>query len=134
MGFFAGRATFLRFRVNGPAPRMFGEEHLERLAAFRAGRQRIASADGVETGWSAGEHVLDTDFELAKNIINDTLYFDLRVDTEKLPADLFRAYYAVELKALSANNPTFTSSETSWPFVSRVSWARQKSCSRRENR
>lgn len=106
MGFFSGRATFLRFRVNGPAPRMFGEEHLERLVAFQAGRQRIASADGVETGWSAGEHVLDTDFELAKNIVNDTLHFDLRVDTEKLPADLFRAYYAVELKALAANSPS----------------------------
>lgn len=106
MGFFAGRATFLRFRVSGPAPRMFGEEHLERLAAFQAGRQRIASADGVEVGWAAGEHVLDTDFELAKNIVNDTLHFDLRVDTEKLPADLFRAYYAVELKALAANNPS----------------------------
>lgn len=106
MGFFSGRATFLRFRVNGPAPRMFGEEHLERLSAFQAGRQRIASADGVEAGWAAGEHVLDTDFELAKNIVNDTLHFDLRVDTEKLPADLFRAYYAVELKALSANNPS----------------------------
>ena len=106
MGFFTGRASFLRFRVNGPAPRMFGEEHLERLAAFQAGRQRIASADGIESGWSAGEHVLDTDFDLAKNIINDTLHFDLRVDTEKLPSDLFRAYYAVELKALAANNPS----------------------------
>jgi hypothetical protein len=106
MGFFSGRATFLRFRVLGPAPRLFGEEHLERLAAFQAGRQRIASADGVETGWAAGEHVLDTDFDLAKNIVNDTLHFDLRVDTEKLPADLFRAYYAVELKALATNNPS----------------------------
>jgi hypothetical protein len=106
MGFFAGRATFLRFRVGGPAPRLFGEEHLERLTAFQAGRQQIASADGVETGWTAGEHVLDTDFELAKNIVNDTLHFDLRVDTEKLPADLFRAYVAVELKALSATNPS----------------------------
>jgi hypothetical protein len=106
MGFFTGRATFLRFHVNGPTPRMFGEEHLERLQEFQAGRQRIASADGIESGWAAGEHILDTDFQLAKNIINDTLHFDLRVDTERLPADLFRAYYAVELKALSANNPS----------------------------
>src|SRR5262249_43969816 len=63
MGFFSGRATFLRFKVNGTAPRVFGEEHLDRLADRQAGRQRIASADGVEVGWTAGDHVLDTDFE-----------------------------------------------------------------------
>jgi hypothetical protein len=106
MGFYSGRASFLRFKVNGPAPRLFDEEHLDRLRDRQAGRQRIASADGVETGWTAGDHVLDTDFHLAKNIINDTLTFDLRVDTDKLPGDLLRAYYAVELKALSKNNPS----------------------------
>ncbi len=106
MGFFSGRASFLRFKVNGPAPRLFDDEHLDRLKDRQAGRQRIAAADGVETGWTAGEHVLDTDFHLAKNIINDTLTFDLRVDTDKLPGDLLRAYYAVELKALSKNNPS----------------------------
>jgi hypothetical protein len=106
MGFFSGRASFLRFKVNGPAPRLFTEEHLDRLADRRAGRQRIASADGVETGWTAGDHVLDTDFDLAKNIINDCLHFELRVDLDKLPGDLLRAYTAVELKALSKNNPS----------------------------
>lgn len=106
MGFFSGRATFLHFKVNGPAPRLFDDEHLDRLKDRQAGRQRIASADGVETGWTAGDHVLDTDFHLAKNIINDTLTFDLRVDTDKIPSDLLRAYYAVELKALSKNNPS----------------------------
>jgi hypothetical protein len=106
MGFFSGRVSFLRFKVNGAAPRAFGEEHLDRLADRQAGRQRIASADGIETGWTAGDHVLDTDFGLAKNIINDTLTFDLRVDTDKIPADLLRAYYAVELKALTKNNPS----------------------------
>jgi hypothetical protein len=106
MGFFSGRASFLRFKVNGVAPRAFDAEHLDRLADRQAGRHRIASADGIETGWTAGDHVLDTDFTLAKNIINDTLSFDLRVDTDKLPADLLRAYFAVELKALSRNNPS----------------------------
>jgi len=85
---------------------MFDEEHLDRLAARQAGRQRIASADGIEAGWTAGEHVLDTDFQLAKNIVNDTLSFDLRIDSDKLPGDLLRAYYAVELKALSRKNPS----------------------------
>src|SRR5262245_47911964 len=106
MGFYSGRVSFLRFKVDGSAPRMFDQEHLDRLADRQAGRQRIASADGVETGWTAGEHVLDTDFQLAKNVINDTLSFDLRVDVDKLPGDLLRAYYAVELKALMKKNPS----------------------------
>ena len=106
MGFLAGRATFLRFRVIGPNQKTFGTDHLDRLADFRAGRQRIASSDGVDVGWAGGDHVLDTDFTLEKNIVADSLLFDLRVDTERLPADLMRAYYAVELKALSANNPS----------------------------
>src|SRR5262249_45538306 len=76
------------------------------LAAPAAGKQRHAAADGVEVGWAAGDHVLDTDFDLAKNIIEDTLHFCLRIDTQKLPAELLRAYTAVELKALAAANPS----------------------------
>lgn len=106
MGFFSGRVTFLRFKVNGSAPRQFDEEQIDRLTDRKAGRQRIASADGIESGWTAGDHVLDTDFNLSKNVINDTLSFDLRVDTDKIPGDLLRAYYAIELKALSKKNPS----------------------------
>lgn len=106
MGFLFGRATFLRFRVAGPTPKSFGEEELARLVEFRSGRQKISSADGVEVGWAAGEHVLDTDFDLAKNVVDDSLHFDLRVDTERLPTDLLRAYTAVELKALAKTNPS----------------------------
>ena len=106
MGFFSGRVTFSRYRVNATPPRMFGEDHLSRLAANMAGRQRLASSDGVEAGWIAGDHILDTRFELAKNIINDMLSFALRIDTQKLPSDLLRAYYQVDLEALSAGNPS----------------------------
>jgi hypothetical protein len=106
MGFFSGRVTFLRFRVDGPSPGSFSAEYTDRLREFAAGRQRLASADGIEVGWAAGEHILDTDFSLLKNVINDTLSFDLRIDTEKLPTDLLKAYFAIELKALAAGNPS----------------------------
>jgi hypothetical protein len=106
MGFFSARVAFVRFRVVQPPPQLFGEEHLQRLAAHAAGRQRVASLDGIEIGWTAGEHVLDTDFQFAKNIVNDALLFDLRVDTDRLPPDLLRAYMAIELLALSRNNPS----------------------------
>jgi hypothetical protein len=96
----------LRFRVDGPTTNGFDESYVERLATFAAGQQRIASADGIEVGWAAGEHVLDTEFSLLKNVVGDVLAFDLRVDVDNLPSDLLRAYYAVELKALAANNPS----------------------------
>jgi hypothetical protein len=106
MGFLSGRVTYSRFRVSGASPRSFGPDHLESLAGLAAGKQRIADKDGIQIGWTAGDHVLDTRFELAKNVVNDALCFAFRVDSERLPSDLLRAYTAIELAALSANNPS----------------------------
>lgn len=106
MGFFTGRVSFLRFAVRGDAPRSFGDEHLDRLREHAAGKQAVAAADGVEAGWAAGKSVLDVAFDLAKNVVNDCLTFDLRVDTEKLPGDLLKAYYEADLAALARENPS----------------------------
>lgn len=105
MGFLSGRMTCIRYKVSGPAPRRFGPEHLEQLDSQALGKQRAAQADGSTVGWGAGDHILDTRFDLEKNIINDALHFTLRVDSQHLPADLLRAYTAVELEALTADNP-----------------------------
>lgn len=106
MGFLSGRAAFLRFRVAGPAPAAFSDDHLDRLRDRAAGRQRVAAADGVETGWTAGDSVLDTDFALEKNVFPGHLHCAFRVDTDRVPADLLRAYSAAELKALAKDNPS----------------------------
>jgi hypothetical protein len=106
MAFLNGRVTFLRFQVVGPKPRHFSEEHLERLSTRAAGKSRIASADGIDVGWTAGDHILDTDFDLAKNVINDSLHFEMRIDADKTPSDLLRAYTSIELKALAKDNPS----------------------------
>ena len=106
MGFFQGRVTCCRFKVSKAAPRHFGPEHLEKLADAAIGKQRIATADGTQVGWIAGDHILDTRFELEKNVIADTLQFAMRVDEVKIPSDLLRAYYAVELEALASQNPS----------------------------
>jgi hypothetical protein len=98
--------SFIRYRVAGASPRTFGPEHLKALSAHAAGKQRIADKDGIQVGWAGGEHVLDTRFDLAKNVVNDALSFAFRVDSERLPADLLRAYAAIELTALAANNPS----------------------------
>lgn len=106
MGFFSGRLTMSRYQVVGAAPDFFGPKQIAKLAENMTGRQRLASADGIEVGWIAAAHILDTRFDLAKNIINDMLFFGLRVDSQKLPADLLRAYYQTDLDALAANNPS----------------------------
>jgi hypothetical protein len=105
MGFLSGRVSYLRFRHAGPRPDLFGDDQLEALRRHQAGAQRLAAADGVETGWTAGGSVLDTDFQLEKNVVNDALAFEFRADTDHLPGDLLRAYTAAELKALAKDNP-----------------------------
>lgn len=104
MGFLSGRVTFTRLQVSGSAPDLFGPKELERLEKSAAGRSKITAADGVDTGWTAGDHVLDTRFSLEKNIINEALLFCLRVDTQKIPAELKRAYYQIELEGMKAAN------------------------------
>jgi hypothetical protein len=106
MGFFSGRASYVRFRVSGRAPRTFGPDYLEQLNGFMIGTQRVAAADGSSVGWIAGDHILDTAFELEKNIINDCLHFALRVDTLKVPGDLLRAYTHVELQGIMEGSPS----------------------------
>ena len=100
----SGRATFARLLIPDPPGGPFGETHLAALDAHAAGRQRIASADGVECGWAAGGHVLDTVFALDKQVLGDALLFNLRVDADRLPGDLLRAYYQQEVTALAASN------------------------------
>lgn len=106
MGFFSGRVTALRLKVQGHAPGMFDEAYLGKLQRNAIGKARVMAGDGVEVGWTAGDHLLDTRFDLQKNIINETLHFALRVDQQKLPAELLRAYQAIELEARAANNPS----------------------------
>jgi hypothetical protein len=106
VGFLTGRVTALRLRVSGRVPRSFGPEALEKLAAHAIGKQRVVSGDGIEMGWIAGDHILDTQFDLAKNIVDDALHFELRIDQQKIPGDLLRAYTQVELQALTKDNPS----------------------------
>ncbi|MGL4550065.1 MAG: hypothetical protein ACRC33_02665 [Gemmataceae bacterium] len=106
MGFISARVSFARFKVAGDAPGTFTADHLDQLAARAIGKQRLAGGDGVEIGWTAGGHMLDTSFDLAKNVVNDTLQFGMRVDSLKLPSDLLKAYTAIDLEALAAKNPS----------------------------
>ncbi len=101
MGFLTGRVSLVRFRVSGAAPPLFDAQYIDLLAQRACQPKQPLSPDGIVIGWCGSEHVLDTEFDLAKNIINDALLFDLCVETETIPADLLRAYTALELRALT---------------------------------
>lgn len=107
MGFFSGRVTYVRYRVGGESPLPFDDEALERVARHAIGRHGAGeAADGVVTGWAGGDHVLDTTFDLAKNVVNDALHLAMRVDTDKVPGSLLKAYTRMETDARAAANPS----------------------------
>jgi hypothetical protein len=106
MGFLNGRVTYVRYRVSGESPLPFGDETLEQVGLHAIGRHGAEAADGVSVGWAGGDHVLDVTFDAAKNVINDALHLAIRVDTDKVPADLLRAYTKIETDARAQLNPS----------------------------
>lgn len=106
MSFLSGRVTYTPYRVSGKSPGIFGPEHLAKLEDAAIGKQRVATSDGSQFGWVVGDHILNTSFDLEKNVVNDTLQFAIRIDEHRPPADLLRSYFLTELAALAAQNPS----------------------------
>ena len=107
MGFLNGRVSYVRYRVIGESPLPFDEETLEKASNHAIGRHGEADpTDGVRFGWSGGNHVLDMTFDPGKNVVNDALHLGLRIDADKIPGDLLKAYTQIELDARAAQNPS----------------------------
>ncbi len=107
MGFLNGRLTYVRFRVGGAAPLPFGDDLFELARQHAIGRHGTGEpTDGISVGWAGGNHVLDTDLDPVKNVVNDALHLALRVDTDKIPGSLLRAYTRIETDARAKMNPS----------------------------
>ena len=106
MGFLAGRISFDRYRVEGQKVRQFGTKHQDVLRKFAIGQEETSSMEEASVGFAAGKHQLDLDFRLEKNILNDVLHCGVRIDTNKVPAALRKAWLEMELEALGADNPS----------------------------
>jgi hypothetical protein len=107
MGFLSGRVTFTRYRVGGASPLPFGEDILELGRQHMIGRHGSAeSGDGISTGWAGGDHVLDLTIDLGKNVLNDALHMAIRIDADKIPGSLLRAYTQMEIDARAQTNPS----------------------------
>lgn len=99
MSFLTGSASFLQFELKDTSGPEFGSMHLEALTERRLGAKDVESAGGRVFWWGAGDHAKDANFG-ARNIVDDNaLLFDFVIETNKLPADRYREYYGVALKA-----------------------------------
>jgi hypothetical protein len=106
MGFASGSVSFRRFAVLGSQPDRPDEGMLEKLGGHALNPGELGIPEEVEYGWCGGRHILDTNFSFEHNVFNDALSFGLRIDTNKVPGDLKKAYQLMEEEATAATNPS----------------------------
>jgi len=97
--------TFECFRIDREQPRQFGSEHVEILEKQAIGEAKSYSNEQARVGFLAGDHLLDYDFDLEKNVFGDALHFAVRMDTNQVPAAIRRAWLQIELAVLTADTP-----------------------------
>jgi hypothetical protein len=105
MGFASGSVSYRRFAVVGESPAAVDQALLDKIAehALKPGEFGL---EDVEYGWGGGRHVLDGHFGFEQNVFADALHFALRIDTNKVPGDLKKAYTLMEEEATAAANPS----------------------------
>ena len=95
MPYAAGSLSFQRFAVAGRAPKAVTEDLLAKARADAL----VEGGEEEEHGWCGGRHLLDAAFDFDSCVFNDCLHLGLRVDTNRPPAPLKRAYVALEEQA-----------------------------------
>lgn len=91
--------TYARFRLGGDAPARIDETV---LSALKAGvlTPTLGVPVEVESGWTAGEHILDHDFVWERCVYESCLHAAMRMDAVRVPAEIKAAYVAQEQTAL----------------------------------
>ncbi len=107
MPFERGSVTVAVFKLSGPWP----EDALANFAAYRAGTLDSVK-DDVQTGWTTGRCLLDTNIEEQNVLAGGCWYLNLRKAERKIPASLLNAITKrEELVYMRANNLDFVPSK-----------------------
>jgi hypothetical protein len=106
MGFASGSVSFRRYAVEGNSPKAIEQSLLDALAEHALRPGEIGVPEEIEYGWSGGRHVLDGNFGFEHNVFADALHFALRIDTNKAPSELKKAYTMMEEEAAASGNPS----------------------------
>ncbi|HTW94259.1 MAG TPA: hypothetical protein VMD30_05675 [Tepidisphaeraceae bacterium] len=106
MSFASGSLSFRRFKVEGAVPGVVDQELLDRISEHALRPADVGHPPEIEYGFSGGRHVLDDQFSFDKNVFADCICFALRVDTNRVPAELKRAIETMEEEAVAAGNPS----------------------------
>jgi hypothetical protein len=110
MGFASGSVSFRRFLVVGEQPKSIDQDLLDKLAAGALKPGEFGVPEEEEYGWSGGRHVFDGTFSFEHNVYADALHFALRIDTNKVPGELKKAWELMEEEAAaSASKSGFVS-------------------------
>ncbi len=98
--------SYARFLVTGPAPRRVDDDVLQAFSDGVLTPTTIGAPPEVEAGWTTGEHIYDTDFQPQKLLFGSDVLVGMRLDTNKAPADVKRAYRAMAEGQRRAASPT----------------------------
>jgi hypothetical protein len=96
MPFASGSVSCQRYAVIGQAGKTPTEGMLDALAEFRLEGGGVGVPDEVEVGFCGGRHVLDARFDFENCVYDEAIHVGLRIDTNRVPGELKRAYTAME--------------------------------------
>jgi hypothetical protein len=105
VGFDSGSFSFQMYRVAGGSSPL-DQGLLDRFAGHTIAAEAIGLPPEVEWGWCTGRSVLDVGFSFDRNVFNGALSLGLRVDTNKVPGPIKRAWLTAEQDLLAAGNPS----------------------------
>lgn len=106
MGFASGTVSFRRFKVVGKGPKSVDQAMLDKLEEHKIQVGEYGVPEEEEYGWCGGRHVLDAQFSFEHNVYADALHFALRIDSNKVPSELKKAWELMEAEAVAAENPS----------------------------
>lgn len=90
----------------GQQPDTIDQSVLDKLAEHALNPGELGVPEEIEYGWSGGRHVLDNQFSFENNVFAEALNFALRIDTNRVPGELKKAYKLIEEDLLAKGNPS----------------------------